>query len=340
MWSDIIIGKYTQSCFVCFFSPVISLLSRCRKPPPLLIEDDCERLEQLGLGIAVDVTEQHSWVKKSTFQAKPITSTKELLAINECNQSKEYQEVVEKFFDVHGELQSNFKPSTAVSLSIAADFHRSYRSSKAMSGKTVLTRTVAFKAKDPIAMQANIERFEIQLNKWLVQKKCLRQVSKADPKLRITEASECVCEDNEGVLWYYAPETNHECIDYLKALGSVTHYVSSVTLGASSYTVNTMKSDTKSGSYSDGFSGASYLSSSSKSSVSKGIFKFKKNKETIGKLPDKNQFLTYRGDEEAVVCCSYSPLSNLVSHPHLQKELESAIEEYIDSQVHGTSKSY
>ena len=286
----------------------------------------------------MDITEKHSWVKKSTFQAKKIDNISELVAINESNQSKEYQEAVENFSEVHGSLQSSFRPTTPISLSIAADFHRSFKRSKEMSGKTVLTRTISFKAKDPITMQQEMETFEIQLNEWLKQKKCLKSISEADPKLRITQESKEAFKDKDDTWMYYSAETNHVCLDYLRALGSVTHYVSSVTLGASRYTVNNTKSMAKSGSLSAGVSGTPYASATASGGIKRGWFQFNRNKETIGKVPDKDNFLLYRGKEEAVVRCSYSPLSYLVSHPHLRSELDSAVEEYIDSQVHGTSE--
>ena len=286
----------------------------------------------------MDITEKHSWVKKSTFQAKKITMISELVAIDECNQSKEYQEIVENFSEVHGTLQSSFRPATPISLSIAADFHRSYKHSKEMAGKTVLTRTISFKVKDPITMQQEKETFETQLNEWLKRKDCLKPLSNADPKHQITEESKEAFKDKDGIWLCYTPATNHVCLDYLRALGSVTHYVSSVTLGASRYTVHNIKTVTKSASQSAGVSGTPYASAAVSSGIKKGLFKFSRNKETIGKVPDRNTFLSYRGTEEAVVRCSYSPLSYLVSHPHLRSELDSAVEEYIDSQVHGTSE--
>ena len=286
----------------------------------------------------MDITEKHSWVKKSTFQAKKIDKIADLVAINESNQSNEYQEIVENFSEIHGSLQSSFRPTTPISVSIAADFHRSYKHSKEMAGKTVLTRTISFKVKDPITMQQEMETFETQLNEWLKQKKCLKPLNGVDPELGMTEESQGAFEAEDGTWWCYTPATNHVCLDYLRALGSVTHYVSSVTLGASRYTVRTTKSVTKSASQSAGVSGTPYASAAVSSDVKKGLFKLNRNKETIGKVPDKNDFLPYRGNDEAVVCCSYSPLSYLVSHPHLRSELDSAVEEYIDSQVHGTSE--
>ena len=275
----------------------------------------------------MDITENHSWVKKSTFQAKKITKISELVAINECNQSNEYKEVVKKFDEVHGSLESGYKPITPISISIAADLHRSCKSTREMFGKTVFTRTVSFKAKDPITLQKERETFETELNEWLKQKKCIKPLNEADPELGITEESKYAFEDGR-TWWYYTPATNHECLDYLRAVGSVTHYVSSVTLGASTYTVHNITAK------------KSRISSgpTASSGITSGFFKFVGTKETIGKVPDTDKPLQYRGTDEAVIRCSYSPLGYLVSHPHLRSELDSAIEEYIDSQVHGTSE--
>lgn len=83
---------------------------------------------------------------------------------------------------------------------------------------TVLTRTVAFCAKGLTRRKEQIEDFEERLQKWLCK------------KYPCTKESDETC-------YIYLPKTNHLCIDYLKELGGVTHYVSSLTLGATRYQV-------------------------------------------------------------------------------------------------------
>ena len=379
----------------------------------LLEESEYPRLQELGLGVAVNITEKHPWVKKSSFQAKPVRFNRlvsDLIVINESNQFKKYNEVVESYSEVQTALESSFRPSPnqPIDISIAADFHRSFTNKKSMKGKTVLTRTIAFRVFDPVTRAENKEEFEIQLNKWLKKMGCIKNSKdnkipaeckvpkqgteeastpqqrdgkgdtcekieeastpqqrdgkgdtcekieeastpqqrdgKRDTCEKIEEASTPQQRDGKGDSFeYYTPETNHYCIQYIRALGGVTHYVSSITLGATSYHVETEKLINLSLSQSAGVSVDRFASSTLKSRAKKRKFVSSSKTEAIGRVPphDKSgnlDILQFRSMREAVVRCSFTSLSNLVTHPHLQKEVEAAIQEYIDFQLRGTRK--
>ena len=62
----------------------------------------------------MNITEKHSWGKKSAFQAKEVNNTKQLIVINESNQFKKYHEVVESYSEVQTALESSFRPSPNV----------------------------------------------------------------------------------------------------------------------------------------------------------------------------------------------------------------------------------
>ena len=304
------------------------------------MEDECARLQELGLGVAVDITKKQTWGKKSAFQAKEVKEKAELIVINESNQFKKYHEVVESYSEVQTALESSFRPTPnqPIDVSIAADYHRSVTNKKSMRGETVLTRTVAFKMRDPAKRVDNKEEFEVQLHEWLKQSNCIKKGNKKSDGSDIPEESKIPArhsdECEEDSFMYYTPATNHACIDFLKALGGVTHYVSSITLGANQYQVETEKLTNTTQSYSAG------------GKVNKKVKTFVASSKTeaIGRVPPRAKdgtarfLMKFRTKDEAVVRCSFTSLSHLVSHPGLQRELEAAIQEYIDCQLHGTSK--
>ena len=224
-----------------------------------------------------------------------------------------------------------------------------------MKGETVLTRTVAFRIKDPVTRAAEKEVFETQLNAWLEKSNCIRKGTKDEdipkeckiPNYTPNQPSGMARAANDGEedsFWYYHPETNHSCIGYLKALGGVTHYVSSITLGATKYQVETEKLLNLSVSQSVGGHVDRFASTTVKSTRSKKQFVSHSKTEAIGRVPQNEKdgktkkLLQFRSKDEAVVRCSFTSLSNLVTHPHLQKELEIATQEYIDFRLHGTRK--
>ena len=293
------------------------------------LEDELKALEELGLGVAIDITAKHPWVTKSAFLAKPVES-KDLIVINESNKFHSSREHVEKYSDVQAGLESSFRPdpSKPINVTVAADFHRSSTRSKTIDSKTLLTRTVAFRARDPANRDETIEEFETNLHKYLVKENCFPHCNKPKHYPR-----PCQCHK-------YSATTNHKCIRYLKELGGVTHYVSSVTLGATRYQVHLNSTLFSSASNSSGISADTFVSVSTKTTASRKVFQSQSKEQRIGKIPDSLDcnVLQFRTKGEAVVKCSYNSLSNLVLHPDLHVQLEKGICEYIDSKKNGIRK--
>ena len=144
-------------------------------------------------------------VGKSTFQAKEVKFD-DLIVINESNKYCKWKEQVDTYTTIQADLESGFRPDVTkpIQVTIAADAHRSSSRSKTINCKTILTRTVAFHVKDPSSREQNTENFEKKLKEWLKQQGCSK----------------------------YDKTTTTYCIQYLNELGGVTHYVSSITLGA------------------------------------------------------------------------------------------------------------
>ena len=271
------------------------------------------------------------------------------MVINESNRSHRSREQVETYTSIQQGLESSFRPdpTTPINVTVAADFHRSSSRSKTINSQTILTRTVAFRANDPLSKSrddsvafrakdplskslddsVSDESFETKLHKWLVEKKCYPVVCGKHAELGGLKCG------------LYSETTNHHCIDYLKELGGVTHYVSSITLGATKYQVASNSTLFTSLSSSSEVTAHTFASASTKSKASKKVFQSHSKEQHIGKIPKENgDILHFRTKGEAVVKCSYNSLANLVLHPQLRKFLERGINEYIDLKKNGTRK--
>ena len=290
-----------------------------------LTEEELLTLQEFGLGVAVDITAKHPWATKSAFLAKKVNKH-ELIVINESNRSQRSREQVETYTTIQQGLESSFRPdpTTPINVTVAADYHRSNTKSKTISSHTVLTRTIAFRANDLLCRVENEDSrkdFETNLHDWLVKKRCY------PVKCGVHHSYECRL---------YAARTNHHCIEYLKELGGVTHYVSSVTLGATRYQVTLNSTLFHSFSSSSEVSAHTVASATTKSKISRKVFQSQSKEQNIGRLPESKDILQFRSKGEAVVKCSYNSLANLVSHPQLRKLLERGINEYIDLKRNGT----
>ena len=286
---------------------------------PTLTDNEAELaiLQELGLGVAIDISARQPWVRKSAFQAKEVKKKEELIVINESNKFHESKEQIETYTAIHADLESGFRPDPTkpISVTIAADYHRSSSRSKTINSKSLLTRTIAFCARDPSRISEE-EVFEANLKKWLKERGCF-----------------------DGKKWNKT--TNHHCIQYLNELGGVTHYVSSITLGATKYQVSLNSTLFNSLSTSSGIKAETFVTASAKTKVSSKVFQSHQKQQHIGRVPDEKEegrLINFRTKAEAVVKCSYTSLANLVSDPTLQRMLDRGINEYIDKKKNGTRK--
>ena len=143
----------------------------------------------------------------------------------------------------------------------------------------------------------------------------------------------------EGLLQEYKEENestfgDHWCEEFLKNHNNITHYVSSITLGAMTYTV--LETSTKK----DGF-GVTTEVEVPHGGEAGGEFGYQKQKaalhlkhDAVGSLKD-GEIKTL-----GVVHYECKPLTNLVSDPTLQKALKTAILQYEERKGNGTKAGY
>ena len=294
----------------------------------------------LGLGRALDNTEQHPWEKKSHFQAKPVT-LESLSVTQECNKYTDYSEHVENYSNFQAGFETTFQPvpNKPIDVSIAADAQRSCKTVKDINGKTVVTRTIGFKTQD---LPCEGEEFESRLNQWLGSNGCIKCSICDGYQQGYCDNFVQKCEKCTRGNTFYIENTADVCLEFLKTLGGMTHYVSSLTMGAMKYTSSSRsiiqifgESKASVGAYR--FARGGYSVSASKFSE---IFNTKTYR--IGRIPQssgrEHEVVRMRTMDEAVINYSVTPLTHLIRHSYLELQLHSAIQVYSDEQLRGTRK--
>ncbi len=294
--------------------------------PEGLLQEELPWIQELGLGKTIDATLPQPWVNKRAYQAKKFPSKSDLVVTNEGNKVKMMSEQIENYYEMQAQVAAGMEiPNKPIEISIAAESHRSFGTSYSLSATTITTRTVTFNVwrhNDGKRMQTDgvVEseakprsgyksKFEMDLQRWV--------------------------KENKGKEGSDQGDVRRCCLEFLKALGGATHYVSSITLGAMRYHLKRKEfSRTK-------FAQESHIkvtkvtdckasgSSVSRCSRSKAVY------QQIGQVSfDEGEQLKpikFRTPSEAVIQYAFTPLTNLVSDPDLQYNLRLAIRQYLTS---------
>ena len=227
-----------------------------------------------------------------------------LIVVNEGNRLKRYSEVIHKYSEVQGSIEASVKvPNLPIESSVAADTHRHSSYTQIIEGTTVATRTIGFR----VSLPSDCTEFENDLDKWVRERG-----SKEGGK--------------------YQETTNSDCREFLVAHGGITHYVSSITLGAMKYRTKTTKSKTVS------YSGKAGLSTERFGSMKAGVSRRKTNLhdeekyESIGSIGEDKK-VPLRSPSEAVISYAFTPVTNLVSNEDLRHFLQQAMQQYIQATI-------
>ena len=180
----------------------------------ICIQDgEIQRFIDLGLGRGIDATDSSPWKNKSSFQVRPIT-VMNIMGTEEGGSELRYEREIANASETRGQLSASITdPKAAVSIGIEGEYGRSSSSRCRVFMIKVLNRTVSFKAQ---CDEGNIRSFfETWLCKWILN----NQGDSRSMQLP-HEAVEHI--------------TKKDCTKFLSQF-KVTHYVSSIQLGASEY---------------------------------------------------------------------------------------------------------
>ena len=193
-------------------------------------------------------------------------------------------------------------PNQPIDVGVAADASRSTRSTKLVQGKIIYTSTVAFKvlADSPSNPVTN---FEEDLRRWIKTER--------DDEL-----------------------TDVNCEEFLRQLGGVTHFVSSVTLGAVEHTQTEVFEREMKTSVSTSIGAERVGSSKVKASTRKFNRKMHDERKKIGRFGEKEMVM-----EQAVVRYAFTSVASLITTDiKLMEAMQKAVVNYTSKKLNRESK--
>ena len=343
------------------------------KSESVVSPEEVQRLMDMGLGRGVDVTSKHLWKHKSTFQVLSIPSTLESIIVTDEGSARHYYErEVSSIIGRQTEIKLSIdEPNTTINVGMDTLHSQTLSKSRKSVGEQVITRTISFRSSfDDLPLQhihgkkmersevrspdetsltlrsvsrsteIKVKSFEEQLSEWLLD--CIHgrehdfeesvvdaQVDSATAKL--AKYLEKNAGNNTAI-----DKVDDDCLMFLKHVG-VTHYISSIRLGAMKFLVLTTAEYNKKARV-KGSMGAEGVAKWSLSRTKSGQWHDSSlTAKEIGRIV--NGSTRMRTSDEAVIGFQLMPIHRLVRSYHVNKSLKRALRNYILHKIVKGSKS-
>lgn len=289
------------------------------------------KLQDFGLGRGVNGTDPQPWVNKSTLQIRDIiredlriksSSTDppqrifktNLIGTNEGGVAQHFVQEVTNIKDQKAKLDSSITvPNSPVSVGVGAEFSRSLSTTQKSIGRRTINRTVSFTMNYNDAGQEQLSRLIVDSADWIEK------------------------------------DFTSSCVDMLKGLEisaveklfkgfvhryRVTHYVSSISLGASKFTVQSESAYNKGASVSGEIGVQQVAQAKVSASYVENMIKKSKNVQRIGKLSEDG-----RVEKEAVVDVKMEPISSLFQSEVFRMAMQSILKEFFHEKDFGKGET-
>ncbi len=321
-------------------------------------EDEILQFQDLGLGRGVDATNPSPWKNKKSFQVRQVRF-EDIMGTEEGGSIQNYKSDVSSSTDLQAVLKASVSiPQTPVTIGLEGEMSRSSSSSKKVVGKKIINRSVSFKMHNKVvpdittsSIADNLDQagnsdaakrnsveptFEEILSEWILKRIEDRGMLK---KESIAEGSELVKPSSIAVLNNYVSTASKEdlakvvndCKEFVRFFG-ITHYVSSITLGASEHIVMSETNYSALVKEKSSVKVTPFASAEQQMTLTSKYLDQKKLSKYIGKITDEQ---VKRGSyDECVIQIDIQPVQFLVEQNRfLHLALHKVLTEYIQETI-------
>ena len=344
-----------------------ALSSKKMDPVAVMSPEEIDHFQDLGLGRGIDSSDPRLWKNKSPMQIREVSKDlRNIIGTDESGIKHNYEKVVSSLRTQQAKIQTSLSdPSSIVKIGLDAHYSQSTTSTVIVKGTKVQTRTISFRhefddlprSDASVPARALIHSvkdngfytFENNLSGWILEQLLAKQKEGTippTPDIRKLEGETAMdklsqfTEQVHNVESIEAKVIETACRDFVFNFG-ITHYVSSVELGAMKYSVEsnqTRSTQAGAGGNVGATSTAVSASASASANVVTNLMKRTKDVQEIGYFNDKGVVRRDTSDE-AVIGFHIQPLSKLIRLPLIQIAMKVAIEIYLKSKTDESSKN-
>lgn len=344
------------------------------KHEPVISSEEVQRLIDMGLGRGVDATRKKLWTQKSAFQVRSVPSSLEnIIGTDEGSARHYYGREVSSISDRQTMIKSSIEePNTSVNVGMDTLNSQTLNKSKKSVGEQVITRTISFRSSfDDLPLQhihgkklersqdrtsseasltlrsasssteVKVKSFEERLSDWLLDRirgrgHDFEELVVGDVQIDSSTAElarylEKYADDDTEI-----EEVDNDCLMFLKHVG-VTHYVSSIRLGAAKFRILTSTEYSKK----VRVKGSMGVEGLAKASLSQSSLTHRRTSslqvKEIGRIVDGS--VKMGTSDEAVIGFQLKPIHSLVRSYHINESLKKALRVYVLQKTPKCSKS-
>ena len=313
----------------------------------------------LGLGRGIDATKKNPWANKTSFQVRRVHNS--VVETNEGGTLETYDHEILSIASLDEQFQASLNPPECpINIHVEADINRCVNSSRYTIGKRVLTRTMGFQTdieekytdgeshrngkethlvpRDPTEIVYNSQNscltFEERLYHWLLQRiahKCAligqridirNDENYADQLTKFLHSSKTFTRVDE--------EIKAGCREIVQSL-RITHYVTSIRLGASEYRVMSEGEYHKQLALGGAF-GLDTLAVEATTGFTKQTKKEASRCSQLRKIGciDENDKVEKGSEGETVLTLQVQPITRLIRVPAVKAAMIGAVENYME----------
>ena len=313
----------------------------------------------LGLGRGIDATKKNPWANKTSFQVRRVHNS--VVETNEGGTLETYDHEILSIASLDEQFQASLNPPECpINIHVEADINRCVNASRYTIGKRVLTRTIGFQTdieekytdgeshrngkethlvpRDPTEIVYNSQNssltFEERLYHWMLQRiahKCAligqridirNDENYADQLTKLLHSNKTLTRVDE--------EIKAGCREIVQSL-RITHYVTSIRLGAAEYRVMSEGEYHKQLALGGAF-GLDTLAVEATTGFTKQTKKEASRCSQLRKIGciDENDKVEKGSEGETVLTLQVQPITRLIRVPAVKAAMIGAVENYME----------
>ena len=339
--------------------------SKTMKPVPVMTTEEVKHFQELGLGRGIDSSDPQMWKNKTPMQIRSVNDDlTNIIGTDESGIVHEYKKVVSSLKTQRAKIQTSLSdPSSEVKIGLDAHYCQSSNSTITVKGTQVKTRTISFRYQfDDLPVDSDMAEIELKskmfsnyesgynllehnLAVWLLAhlmdsqrhglippKPDIRKIKGKTPLERLA----AYVIEIPGVTSEAQLALTEACRTFMFEFG-ITHYVSSIQLGALKYSVVSRQTLTTDKGIGGNIGVSSKASASASTEVITENSQSTSREQEIGHF-NKDGEVRRDTSDEAVIGFQLQPVSKLIRLPVVQTSMVAAIQLYLQSKTDDTGK--